>query len=101
MLASLYSLKSIPTALRTSRSTFLSSLSSSEGLERFGVAPAEEWMPADAHELLCELGDRKAEVDGARSDRSLGHAAELGRPRLLREGDAVLCLDGAKAFGPV
>ena len=69
--------------------------------ERAASRCAQEWVLADPQQLVGELGDGQDEVDDARPDRGLGHAAELRRRGVLRERDARLRLDRAQPLGAV
>src|SRR5579863_6977946 len=91
--AALYSLKSRPMASRTMTKILLSAPESS--------LRGDIRMAAQTSELLRQRRKRQRIIDDAGVDRAVGHAAELRRLGILREGDAVLRLDGLEPFGPV
>ena len=57
-------------------------------------------MLPNANEKARKLGRRGHGVDRAPVDRALRHSIDFGRVRLLRESEAVLCLDGLQPLGP-
>ena len=68
---------------------------------RWALGGCHEGVAAQAHQLAGEVGNRQRGVDDTGVDRVARHLAVPRRLRILREGDAVLGLDGPQTLRAV